>query len=401
MILVIAILSLLLGSYPAVAQKGGPNKPAAPTGLTATSSAIREITLSWNTVSGATSYRVYRGLTSDKRLPLIATRTVANYVDTNVTAGTTYQYAVTAVNSAGESAAAYVRGYALNGLPTGANPAIVFDYSGIWVMDSNAANATRLTIVGSYPAWSPDGMKIAFVNGTGLYVMNRDGTGMTLIANNAGGNFAPAWSPVPAPDGRYKIAYSDYYNYDLWVVNPDGTGNRQLTLTSNESDTGWNEGACTWSPDATRLVVECYRNLTVTPYSTDSLKLITVGYDGAGIAETGRTSLIEDATGMWLIASVDWCRTGNPQLGRTDRIAFDVMDTNIWQDKIYTMDVANPASLALLLPGSLLDQVNPSWSPDDSQLVFSDYSKLYAVSANGGTPAFIRYGTNPAWRRTP
>jgi hypothetical protein len=53
------------------------------------------------------------------------------------------------------------------------------------------------------PAWSPDGMKIAFsAHPHGTYVMNADGTGLTRVARQTiavhfGQQARPAWRPVP------------------------------------------------------------------------------------------------------------------------------------------------------------------------------------------------------------
>ena len=80
--------------------------PEAPTGLTVTSTS--PITLSWNSVSGATSYNVYRGTTtgglSFKTL-LASNVTATTYSDTSATAGATFYYQVTAVGSDGVSGA--------------------------------------------------------------------------------------------------------------------------------------------------------------------------------------------------------------------------------------------------------------------------------------------------------
>jgi hypothetical protein len=65
------------------------------------------VALSWNASTGATSYDLYRGtatgVCSGTPTPY-GTASTTNYTDTNVTAGTTYVYAVSAVNSAGQSA---------------------------------------------------------------------------------------------------------------------------------------------------------------------------------------------------------------------------------------------------------------------------------------------------------
>jgi cellulose 1,4-beta-cellobiosidase len=59
--------------------------------------------LSWNASTGATNYNVKRSTTSGGGYVTIASPATMNYTDTAVTNGTTYYYAVSAVNSQGES----------------------------------------------------------------------------------------------------------------------------------------------------------------------------------------------------------------------------------------------------------------------------------------------------------
>jgi hypothetical protein len=86
------------------------NATNAPTveSLTGTGTApAHSVALSWNASTGATSYDVYRGtatgVCSGTPTPYATAATTA-YTDASVTAGTTYVYAVSAVNSAGQSA---------------------------------------------------------------------------------------------------------------------------------------------------------------------------------------------------------------------------------------------------------------------------------------------------------
>lgn len=76
--------------------------PSAPTGLTA-APGDKQIGLSWNAVSGATSYNVYRGTSSGGEVLVKSGWTNTTYIDTGLTNGTTYFYQVTAVNTDGES----------------------------------------------------------------------------------------------------------------------------------------------------------------------------------------------------------------------------------------------------------------------------------------------------------
>jgi uncharacterized membrane protein len=76
---------------------GGGTVPGAPGGLSGTSTAS-SVTLSWNAVSGATSYNVYRNGTK------VGTPGGTSYTDGGLAASTTYSYQVSASNSAGEGA---------------------------------------------------------------------------------------------------------------------------------------------------------------------------------------------------------------------------------------------------------------------------------------------------------
>lgn len=77
---------------------GDVTPPATPTGLTGTAG-YRTVALNWNDVSASDlkGYRVYRGTSPSTLVPLVLT-TTSDYTDNNVVNGTTYYYAVTAVD---------------------------------------------------------------------------------------------------------------------------------------------------------------------------------------------------------------------------------------------------------------------------------------------------------------
>ncbi len=103
--------------------------------------------------------------------------------------------------------------------------------------------------VNNWPAYSPDGGRIAFCSsrdGTfDLYVMNADGTGVRRVAALDGMQLRPAW----APDGR-RLAFT--WNrggvYEIHAVNPDGTGLRPLAAAAERSDYP------AWTPDGRAVV---------------------------------------------------------------------------------------------------------------------------------------------------
>ena len=111
---------------------------------------------------------------------------------------------------------------------------------------TDGGTATRLTfsVANSEPAYSPDGSRIAFVSGGGsgydIFVMNADGTGRRQLTNTSSADTDPAWSA----DGT-RIAF--VVNNEIWVMNADGSGQRPITSNS------FPDTDPVWSPDGSKI----------------------------------------------------------------------------------------------------------------------------------------------------
>jgi fibronectin type 3 domain-containing protein len=79
------------------------NMLSAPESLTATSKNASTITLSWSSVTNATTYYVYRSTTTYGSYKKLSTVKTTTYVDKTAEKGTTYYYKIKAVGSSGTS----------------------------------------------------------------------------------------------------------------------------------------------------------------------------------------------------------------------------------------------------------------------------------------------------------
>jgi Tol biopolymer transport system component len=120
--------------------------------------------------------------------------------------------------------------------------------AGIYVMNADGSAPERLTnkrYEAQCPDWSPDGSKIAFTivenGGFDIFVMNPDGSQIRRLTDTPGEDNWPEWSP----DGT-QIVYS--YENDLWVMNADGTGAHLLAEDAGEPS---------WSPDGRWIAFDC------------------------------------------------------------------------------------------------------------------------------------------------
>jgi hypothetical protein len=108
----------------------------------------------------------------------------------------------------------------------------------------------------SDPTPSPDGRVIAFVaadytDNTGdIWLVNRDGTGLRNLTGDGPLDDAPAWSP----DGT-RLAYRSFREEnlgDIWTIRADGTG--RAILTPKVGAVVVDHHRPDWSPDGSRIV---------------------------------------------------------------------------------------------------------------------------------------------------
>jgi Tol biopolymer transport system component len=265
-------------------------------------------------------------------------------------------------------------------------------------------------------AWSPDGSRVAFADGAGarrdargiiqlqtdIFLVDADGSGQRQLTHTR-----DAWDPVWSPDGReivfarqhayYSVSQDKAgYTTSLWAIHPDGAGLRQLTtsLPGRDDEPG------AFSPDGRWLAFTRTEPApTSTPRipNTSSVWLLNLA-DGS-VREVARESSSPSFSpdGKWIALSSTRDHNGSHHI-------YEASQT--YSGDLYRVDLASH-SWQRLTDTNGADEEFPSVSPSGTRIAYVRDSSVYEMNADGSCPTAIRkarsYGrsvrTSPAFLR--
>ncbi len=280
------------------------------------------------------------------------------------------------------------------------------DASGI---GSNPTRLTTDTEPENYPSWSPDGKRLAYqrdFNGSGIYVINADGTGPQRLSPTPGFDVTPSWSPdgtkiiyarlheAPQPnkppltdirvmnaDGtgdrailantvfsvepRWSVNDSIVFmslmnggTLDVYVINLDGTGLRRLT-------NGANNGDPVWSPDGSKISFGSDRE------EGNKLNIFAMNADGSNVVQLTHVDVPYEA------GDTNWSSDGKKITFEHDINGMKQSDPNAFAE-VWTMNADGSGAATTTIQCSNVGCA-PSWQPrkdvvarktSDAQVVF-------------------------------
>jgi TolB protein len=263
----------------------------------------------------------------------------------------------------------------------------------IYTVNADGSDVTRLTSQDGWeiePDWSPDGRRLAYTAYPGgkadIFVMNADGSSPTDVTNDPDADdYQPSWSST-------GIAFSSDRagGRQVYVVQPDGRGRKQLTWGHSHLDGRWAQGG--------RIIFSSSRHARseIGAVTTFGYRPLTRGAwldsdpawsaDGKRLAFARSTRpgkgdiYVADANGkgqrnLTRGRGINWRPVWSPRANTIAFVRFESFGAQIW-----AMRPDGTGAHALTSTGSWNE--HPSWSPDGRRLV-------YSASRNGNTDLYV------------
>ncbi|MDO8392582.1 MAG: hypothetical protein Q7V57_19075 [Actinomycetota bacterium] len=224
--------------------------------------------------------------------------------------------------------------------------------------------ASNGSIRDAYPAWSPDGTQIAYITiDYQLAVINRDGTGgATLTPMSSDQSLWPS-HPEWLPDGNITVETDGA----LVVLAPDGTGVAALTPPGFTA-------VYTLSPDGTQVAYDCSSSISSEVCVFD----LVTAESQTFVMPRPFYALSWSPDGTQLVAG-----------GSTGAEDYPVAAAD---EDLFVFGADGSGVRALAQPG---DEANPVWSPDGTKILYNAYIQsgddtelgLWMINADGTGPS--------------
>jgi len=272
--------------------------------------------------------------------------------------------------------------------------------SGITIINGSEMPLTSTTDYDTQPSWQAD--KIAFNRGANIFIMDSAGTDQKLLISGAS-------QPAISPDAA-KIAYTRG-DKNLYIANIDGTGEIQLTTSSDINNNQTFGSRLTWSSNNQEVYFTSSNGIESVNLNTSTRSIIIADASASSSSLTpdGNKIVFQKSDGIYsmnidgsnlLHLSVMVSESGipGPRLSPDGTlIAYSAHSADTNDDELFIMNIDGTGKTNItgkMDTAALHDHnIYPEWSPDGKYIIFhsdnmadtSTTGDIWRVELNGTT----------------
>lgn len=274
---------------------------------------------------------------------------------------------------------------------------------GVASVKANASGYNCVDPFGRDPAVSPDRRRIVSVRGNQLvevYGSDINGRGVRRLTR-APGQFPSSFSPSFSPDSRSILWFKnggDSGEDGLYLMNADGTGQRQLTGDGGQEPV--------FSPSGALIA-----------YRLDGISIANADGSGSHVIVGDQNRATTNPPGHYLEVNNEpsWAPDGQrlafARRTRTDTIVCNPAPPNCTPEATTdtSIDVfsvnSDGTDVRQLTATPEVDEVDPSYSPDGRMIAYyrkptdrgDEFGEIWVMNADGSGKRRVALGANPEW----
>jgi dipeptidyl aminopeptidase/acylaminoacyl peptidase len=257
---------------------------------------------------------------------------------------------------------------------------------------------------GRDPAVSPDNSRIASTRGVEpveVYVSDINGRGVRRLTD-ATSTFPSSYAPSFSPDSR-RIVWNKFGGAEgqdgIYLMDADGGGHRQLTSDGGQDPV--------FSPSGAQIAYSVGGHSIAVADADGANSHVILGFQNHATTNPLGHYLEQNREPTW---APDGSRLAFSRHTRVDTIdcvpappACSGGHTEV-ADDLYSMN-ADGSDIRQLTSSPDVDELDPSWSPDGSQIAFyrrpegrgNEFGEVWVMNAEGSGQRRVALGANPEW----
>ena len=258
---------------------------------------------------------------------------------------------------------------------------------------------TRNDIVEGEPFWSPQGRTVVFeaAPDSEVFILSSRRATPRQLTDNDASDGAIAWSPV----GRVAFASGRGGRHGIYLMRPDGTGQRRLMRAASPTQT------LEWSPSGTELLAVTGAGAMTIDLRDGSARRLARGVSAATWSPNGQAIAYVLGKSLFVVGTNarDRRRVSTISRFEGDEYGWGHVDWSSSGAIAYTVEGRHEFALRVVsASGKVLRDLTgsePTWSPNGRRLAYRG-GGIWVFQPRHGSPRRLhaeRYAYSPSWTR--